>query len=133
MARNIEKNTLVLKLSTLLVDVAELVNGVEQIDFIRIKKDYRKCLTKKKKYDIIVSEREVIKMRVQRGYLRIILDDEEREVLKKASELLHDIEDELYENDANEDSFFFTCVEEANEKLSDVINEFDEDGEVLVR
>lgn len=72
-------------------------------------------------------------MRVQRGYLRIILDDEEREILKKASELLNEIENELYENDANEDDFFFTCVEEANEKLSDVVNEFDEDGEVLVR
>ena len=72
-------------------------------------------------------------MRVQRGYVRIILDEEEREILKKASELLHDIENELYENDANEDNYFFTSVEEANEKLSDVINEFDEDGEVLIR
>ena len=59
MVRNIEKNILALKLSTLLVDVAELVSGVEKTDFIRIKKDYKKCLTKKKKCDIIVSEREV--------------------------------------------------------------------------
>lgn len=83
--------------------------------------------------DRFAKEREVIKMRVQRGYVRIILDEEEREILKKASELLHDIENELYENDANEDNYFFTSVEEANEKLSDVINEFDEDGEVLIR
>ena len=72
-------------------------------------------------------------MRVQRGYLRIILDEEEREILRKASELLNDIENELYNNDANEDSYFATRVEEAEATLSDVIGEFDEDGEVLVR
>lgn len=72
-------------------------------------------------------------MRVHRGYLRIVLDEEEREILRKAVELLSEIENELYDNDANEDSYFVTQVEEAEATLSDVIGEFDGDGEVLVR
>ena len=39
---------------TVVADVVALVIGVEKIDCIKIKKDYKKCLTKKKKSSIIL-------------------------------------------------------------------------------
>ena len=62
MARNTANSIMALKPLTHHVDVAVLVNGADRIDFTKIKKDYKKCLTEKKKCDIIVSEREVINM-----------------------------------------------------------------------
>lgn len=40
------------------VDVEVLVNGVEKIDYIKIKKDYKKCLTEKRIFDIIIIVKE---------------------------------------------------------------------------
>jgi hypothetical protein len=52
-ARNTEKTTMVVKHLTPLVDVVVLVSIAEKTDCIKIKKDYKKCLTDKRKYDII--------------------------------------------------------------------------------
>ena len=62
MARNTANSIMALKPLTHRVDVAVLVNGVDRTDFIKIKKDYKKWLTNKRKCDTIVSEREVMKM-----------------------------------------------------------------------
>ena len=72
-------------------------------------------------------------MRVQRGYLSISFDEEEIEILRKALDILKETEYELYNNDVNEDNYFVIRVEAAEEKLSDVIDEIDKCGEVLVR
>jgi hypothetical protein len=48
---------MVAKHLTELVVVVALVNIVEVIGFIKIKKDYKKCLTKKRKCDIIIIEK----------------------------------------------------------------------------
>jgi hypothetical protein len=55
--KSIEKNTMEAKLMTDNLDVEVLVIGVEKIDCIKIKKDYKKWLTKKKKCSIINNER----------------------------------------------------------------------------
>jgi hypothetical protein len=53
MARNTANSIMALKPLTHLVDVAVPVNGVDRIDFIKIKKDYKKWLTNKRKHGII--------------------------------------------------------------------------------
>ena len=63
MARNTANSIMALKPLTHHVGVAVLVNGVDRTDFIKIKKDYKKCLTEKRKYDIINTESEVNRMK----------------------------------------------------------------------
>jgi hypothetical protein len=53
MARNTANSIMALKPLTHHVDVAVLVNGVGRTDFTKIKKDYKKWLTNKRKHGIM--------------------------------------------------------------------------------
>ena len=57
MARNTANSIMVLKPLTRRVDVAVLVNGVDRTDFTKIKKDYKKWLTNKRKHGIMISRK----------------------------------------------------------------------------
>lgn len=66
-------------------------------------------------------------MKVKRGYVKIEIDMEEADLLRNARELLEEMQDALMENDVDECNSFSCDVDEAVERLDNLIRSFEDE------